>query len=71
MVDQYDISRTRYDALVKDLVPKLTGEKADVAVRAINNLVYLERPEDWASADWPQAILGVTSDGEKAVSIEF
>ncbi len=67
MPDKYDALRERYDGLVKDVVPKLTAETVDEAVRAVNILVRLQRPRDWAFSEEPRAVLGMTSDGERAV----
>ncbi|GEM_PF-3696788 len=65
MGDQYDTLREIYDNFVKAIVPTLTIETVDDGVDAVNMLVRLQRPVDWAFTDEPRAVLGITSDKEK------
>ena len=67
MPDEYKKLRDTYDHFVRGIVPKLTAPDVDAAVGAINTLVRLQRPEEWAFSNKPRVILGVTIDGEKAV----
>ena len=65
MLDQYDVLRETYDSLVKTVVPTLTAETVDVAVDAVNTLVRLQRPVNWAFSEEPRVVLGMTSDKER------
>ncbi|HIH12008.1 TPA: hypothetical protein HA241_07505 [Candidatus Woesearchaeota archaeon] len=67
MTDKYENLREAYDGLIKNIVPELTAQTVDEAVQAVNTLVRLQRPVNWAVSNEPRVILGVTSDGEKAV----
>lgn len=67
MSDEYNVLKERFDAFVRCVVPGLTAEKADRAVQAINGLVSLHRPYDWAFLDEPRVLLGMTSRGEMVV----
>lgn len=67
MSNQYHILRDKYDDLVKNLVPKLTIESVDEAIKAVNLLVRLQRPADWRYINEPRIILGMTADQERVV----
>lgn len=60
--DEYDILRESYSNILRQLVPKLTADRLPAAVEAVNDLVRLARPANWAMSDEPSIILGITSD---------
>jgi hypothetical protein len=67
MQDEYEALRDRYDAVVKDIVPKLSREHVQTAVDAVNSLIRLHKPMNWAMSDEPRAVLGISSDKETVV----
>lgn len=67
---EYDALQETCDFLAMDLVPKLTGENVERAVGALNTLVGLQRPREWAHQGRIREILGITSDGEKIVYVQ-